>query len=485
MVFFVFMLVILSAVAISLLSKKGVVPNSINDVLVASGSFGPILLFFIMVGENYTTGTVLGAPGSIYSKGASYGFWFISYILLAYCVGYFLCPALWRLGRLSNGATVGDLLGWRFDSKLVQVAIALCSIIFLIPNVQIQLIGLGIVFKYLDLGLSFEQAVLLSIVVAFVMVMISGIRAPAYVSILKDTLLLVAILLVGFVCIVKADGGVYGIFNTVAQTLPELLTVPDKPPTAGLTFTMSTVFFQMLVLNLFPILVSGTLTSASETNVRRSIVIMPLYMIMFPFLVITAYFALISVPDLERADYALLAVAITYLPPWLVGLIAGGVALTGILVICVNALTIGGLFSKNILLIFRPQISQQTLINTVRIVTGVTLLISGALALFSPNLLATILTMAYNGMAQILVAFAFAFFWKKGTKEGIVSGMITALMFLLLFEGALPFALNKGLCALLLNVAVAVPVSLMTKAPELAVARFEQYQKTTPWTFER
>lgn len=480
MVFTVFLLVLLASVGISLLSRKGAVTGSINDVLVASGSFGPFLLFFIMVGENYTTGTLLGAPGSIYSKGASYGFWFITYILLAYCVSYFMSPALWRLGRLSNGATVGDILGWRFDSKMVQVAIALCGMIFLIPNIQIQLTGLAIVFKYLDIGISFEMGVVVSMFLAFIMVLISGIRAPAYVSILKDLLLLFTVFIVGWVAIQNNDNGIRGIFETVAAKMPQLLTVPDNPPTAGLTFTMSTVFFQMLVLNLYPILVAGTLTSASEKNIRRSVIIMPLYMIMFPFLVITAYFALISIPDLEKPDYAVLAVAVGYLPSWVVGLIAGGIALTGTLVISVNSLSIGGLFAKNLMQVIKPDVSQKSMVTAVNIITAVAILAGGYLALYRANLLATVLTMAYGGMAQTMVAFIFAFFWKKGTKEGIVAGMATGLAFLLFFKGPMPFNLNAGFCATILNLVVAILVSLMTQPSQKAMVRYDQYQKASP-----
>ena len=477
MVVFVFSLVLLASIVISILSRRGMVKDSINDVLVASGSFGPALFFFIMVGEMYTTGTVLGAPGSIYSKGAGYGFWFINYIMLAYTVSYFISPAIWRLGRLSNAATVGDILGWRFDSKLVQLVVAFCGIVFLVPNIQLQLTGLGIVFQYLDLGINFQLGVMLSIVLSFVMIVISGIRAPAYVSILKDFLLLFAIIIVGCVCIAKTDGGVYGVFSAVAEKMPQLLTVPDSPPTAGLTFTMSTIAFQMLGYNLYPLLVAGTLTSTSERNIRRNVIIMPIYMLMFPFLVISAYFALLSLPGLEKPDYAILAVAMTYLPAWVVGLIAGGVALTGTLVISVNALAIGGLFSKNVLQVVKPNASQRAMVGAVRVITAIVLVLGGIMAIYMPSMMATIITIGYNGISQMLVAFVFAFFWKRGNKEGIVAGMLVAIAFLFFYTGAMPFALNKGFCALILNFMVAVPVTLLTRPADSAVARFAEFQK--------
>ena len=477
MIFTVFCLVIAAAIGISFLSRRGMVKDSINDVLVASGSFGPMLLFFIMVGEVYTTGTVLGAPGSIYSKGAGYGFWFMNYILLAYAVAYFISPAIWRLGRLSNAATVGDILGWRFDSKLVQLVIGICGIVFLLPMIQLQLTGLGIVFQYLNLGISFEMGVIFSILLSFIMIVLSGIRAPAYVSILKDFLLLFAVVLVGVVCIMKTEGGIYGIFSTVAEKMPHLLTVPDNPPTAGLTFSMSTILFHILGMNLFPLLVAGTLTSSSEKNLRRNVVIMPIYMVLFPFLVIAAYFALLSLPNLEKPDYAILAVAMTYLPAWVVGLIAGGIALTGTLVISVTALAIGGLFSKNVFQLLRPDASQRALVTSVRVITAIVLSIGGVMAVYSPNMMAVIITISFNGMSQLFVAFFFAFFWKKGNREGIIAGLAAAVLFLLFYTGPMPWALNKGFCALLLNFAVAIPVALFTHTNATSMARFEEFKK--------
>ena len=82
--------------------------------MTAGGSFGAFLVFFISVGEIYSIGTMIGTPGSIYANGATYGLWFICYILLAYCVGYFMNPAIWRMGQLSGATSIGDVIGWRY-----------------------------------------------------------------------------------------------------------------------------------------------------------------------------------------------------------------------------------------------------------------------------------------------------------------------------------------------------------------------------------
>jgi SSS family solute:Na+ symporter len=388
-----------------------------HDIMTASGSFGPFLLFFISVGEIYSIGTLLGGPGAIYARGANYGTWFICYFPLAYAVGYFLNPLIWRLGKLANGVTVSDILGWRYNSKAIQVLSAVIGILFLIPWIQNQFAGLAILMNYLGLGISFELAVVLSAVVAFLYIAVAGIRAPAYVSILKDILLIGAVALVGAAAIISMPGGVGEIFRQVAVKMPKMLTVTAKPITAGATFTLSTILFQMVGFYVLPITMQGTLSSKNETILRRNAIIMPLYMVMFPFLIIAAYYAMVTIPGLAKADFAFLAVAVKLLPPWVIGLIAGGAALTGILVVAFTGLCIGGMFSKNILGVIKPNMNQTSMVWCTQAITGVALLGGAILALYFPALMLSVVTVSYSGLTQAFVGILLACTWASSAES--------------------------------------------------------------------
>jgi solute:Na+ symporter, SSS family len=112
-------------VVLAVLARRGVIANNISEILVASRGFSAILLFFVTVGEIYGIGTLIGVPGAVYSKGSSYLIWFIGYILLAYPVGYFLNPRIWRIGKISNSVTIGDFFKWRFESKWLGFMVAI------------------------------------------------------------------------------------------------------------------------------------------------------------------------------------------------------------------------------------------------------------------------------------------------------------------------------------------------------------------------
>lgn len=483
MALIVFSAILILSVVIAIMSKKGAIGSSMDDVMTASGSFGAFLIFFVSVGEIYSIGTMIGTPGSIFANGATYGTWFVCYILLAYVVGYFLNPAIWRMGQLAKAVSIGDVIGWRYNSKGMQILVALVAIGFLTPWIQNQFAGMAILFEYLNIGVSFVAAVVISSVLAFVYIAIAGIRAPAWVSVLKDILLISSIVIVGIAAAVHMPGGVGGIFKTVAETKPEMLIVPTEPITKNVTFLMSTILFQMLGFYMLPISFQALLTSKNEHNLRRNSIFMPLYMIMFPFLIIAAYFAVATIPDLPNKDFALLAIAVNTLPEWVIGLIAGGGALTAILVMAISALCVGGLFSKNILGVIKPNMPQKRMVGWTRVATAVFLIFGMLTALYFPALMANVITLAYGGLTQTFIAVIFGFFWKGATKWGVGSGIIAGVIALALIKNFMavpPLGMNFGFWALLINLAVATLVSLMTKPDEIAIKRFEIFKSAKP-----
>jgi len=483
MAIIVFAAILILSVVIAIMSKKGAIGSSMSDVMTASGSFGAFLIFFVSVGEIYSIGTMIGAPGSIYAAGATYGVWFICYILLSYVIGYFLNPAIWRIGQLSKAMSIGDVIGWRYNSKGMQVLVAIVAIGFLTPWIQNQYAGMAILFEYLDIGVSFVAAVVLSSILAYVYIAIAGIRAPAWVSVLKDFLLISAIIIVGVAAAVNMPGGVGGIFRTVAEIKPEMLVIPTSPITQNVTFTMSTILFQMLGFYMLPISFQALLTSKNEKNLRKNSIYMPLYMIMFPFLVIAAYYAVATVPDLPNQDFAFLAIAAKTLPEWVIGLIAGGGALTAILVMAISALCVGGLFSKNILGVIKPDMPSKTMVMWTRAATGIFLIFGMLTALYFPALMANVITLAYGGLTQAFVAVILGFFWVRATKWGVGAGLLAGVGALAFIKNVMlisPLGINPGFWALLINFAVAIVISLATKPDPEAVRRFEIYKSTKP-----
>lgn len=454
------------------LSGRGKVSGDLHSLMVGNRSFGAFLLFFISVGEIYGIGTMIGVPGAVYSRGSTYAVWFLGYILLAYPVGYFLNPAIWRVGKLSQAVTVFDIFRWRFASPRLEVIAAVLGIVIGLPWLQMQFVGLGVISKYLGLQIDYTVGVVASAFVAFFYIAVSGIRASAWVAVVKDFLMIIAIVIGGVVAAVKMPGGVEGIFRTAAVQFPQHLIVPES----GTVFAISTIVFQSVGFYMSAFAVQYLLTGKNEDIVRRNQIIMPLYMLMYPFLITVAFFSLVTTAKLQQADEAFMAVIVQNVPGWMVGVVAAGGALTCILVIAAVSLSIGGVFSKNLVGNFSPNAKPAQVAVWTRIATGVTIAVSVAMTLFWPNLMLGIINITFFGVTQFFPAMLAILFWKRATKWGVGAGLLVGIAAVILFNVVdfAPYGINKGIPSLILNFIALIAVSYATSPDSRAAEKYEE-----------
>ena len=464
----VFVTLMAFSVVLAFMAKRGVIADSMDDVMVAGRSFGAFMVFFVTVGETYGIGTMIGVPGAIYSKGVSYSLWFLGYILLGFVVGYFMNPAIWRMGKISGAMTMPDCFRWRYGSKALEVLVAVICIVFLLPWMQMQFAGLATILRYIGWDISYTVGIGISAAIAYLYIAVAGIRAPAWISIMKDILMMAAIVSGGLVAIHNMPGGISGIFDMAIAHFPDKVVIDAEPITKNATFVFSTIIFQALGFCVTPLQYQFIFTAKSEDTIRRNQIIMPLYMFMYPFLIVAAYFVLVTVPNLNDPDSSFMALAAANLPEWTVGMVAAGGALTCILVIAVSALNLGGIFSRNIWGVFRSSVSQKQAVLVTNMATGASLLISVVLAVMLPNLMLGVINIAYFWATQCFPMALATFFWRGATRTGVFAGLLTGVVaVVVLTETHVTFwGLNQGFVAMILNALVMVAVCLCTNPDE-------------------
>ena len=454
------------SLGLAVLSRRHHRIRSLEDFLVAGRSLGTPLFYLLAVGEIYSIGTIIGFPGGIYAGGAVYAVWFLGYILLAYPIGYFVNPLLWRAGKYYGAETGPDLFHRHFRSPGLMMIVAIASMIFVIPWGQLQFAGLSVVLKAFDPHLSPIIGLVLAGVLAFAYVLIAGMRAPAMVSVLKDSLLIASIVLVG-VAVAVITGGVLPIFHKMAALSPHFLTVPISGPKNAMPFVLSTILFQAMGFYATPFGMQYNFTARSEQSVKKAQMVMPLYMIMYPFLIVSAFFSLVYLKGLHKSpDLSFMAAAMHVLPPWLVGVIAGGASLSAILVLAGVSLTISSIAAKNLIRGYiAPQATDATVQKWTKVIVGVYLLISILLTVLTPTLMLNLINTAYYGFTQFFPGLMAILFWKKATPTGIGVGLVVGdiVALTLYFTHTTPWGWNLGLVALLANALLTVFVSLMTK----------------------
>jgi solute:Na+ symporter, SSS family len=436
---------------------------------VGGRGFGFVLVFLLMAGEVYTTFAFLGASGWAYSKGGP-TLYVLAYLTLAYVVSFFVLPQIWELGRRHGLQTQSDFFGLRYGNKYLAGFVCLVGIACFVPYLQLQITGVGIIVSVASfdgIGRPAAMAVAVALLVAFVFA--SGVRAVAWVSVVKDLLMVGVALAIGISIPFIHFGGVAPMFAALAHARPSHLTMPGATGNLGHAWFISTVLVASLGFYMWPHLFAAAFTARSADALRRNAVVMPLYTLTLVFILFAGFTTVLVAPGMANGDLVLLTVVRQSFPPWFLGVVGGAGALTAMVPAAVLILTAATLFAKNLYRpLFAPAMTDDQVARLARAMVVVLGVLSLTLAIFSSTTLVSLLLVGYAGVAQFFPGVVLGLYWRRVTTPavfaGMVTGVATALLLMLTHRDPL-FGMNAGFLALCLNLLIVVGVSLLKPAP--------------------
>lgn len=441
----IFLAVITASVLIAVYSRYRHAARNARDFFVASGQFGAVLIFFLTIGETYSIGSVLGFPAGIYTQGSGFGMWFLGYILLSYPVGYFLNQRIWTLGQRYSCITVADIFRNHYASRTLEILVVLNTALFLLPFGEMQFAGLMVVVRSLGWHIPGMMMTGLSALLTLVWILLSGIRAPAYVSILKDVLMVVAILLGGYAAMHAMHWPV---------GVPEFSTPCNGGHglPGGNAFIVSTIILQSIGLCIAPQTVAFLFTAKSTRTLQKNQIFMPLYMLMFPFLFMMALYVRTSgATPASPNDVFMVAVCAT-LPGWARGLVAGGCALSALVILAGVCLALGPLVSRNLM----PGHSDRTQKIGAQVTIAIYLVVSVLGGASLSGLMVMLNNLYYIGVTQLAPGIIVALLDRKVPAIPIIAGLLCGDLvgMSLFFLHVMPAGLNPGMIGLIINALV-------------------------------
>jgi SSS family solute:Na+ symporter len=465
--------VILASAAVGIVAGRRV-PMNLENWTVGGRKFGVLVIWLLMAGEVYTTFTFLGASGWAYSKGAP-TFYILIYGTLAYTLSFFILPEIWKIGKRESLHTQPDFFAHIFKSRWLGVFVAVIGILSILPYLQLQLVGLGMIVEVASDGaVSSTAAILLAFLLTSAFVLTSGLHGSAWVSVIKDILMLTAVGIVGFGIPKVHFGSIGRMFQALIEKAPDHLVFPGSAPSMGIPWVMSTVLLTGMGFYMWPQLFGSAFSAKSDRIIRRNAIIMPLYQIPIVLIFFVGFSAFLILPGLSNGDLSLLALVQKTYPSWFVGFVGAAGAVTAMVPASVLVLTASALLAKNIYRAgFRPQATDHEVL---RVSRWMVFFVSGAALIFAlllPNALVNLLLIGYDGVAQLFPGVVLGLFWKRISRAGVAAGLATGLAVaaFLVFGKHDPFlGLNAGFVALAANAAVTVAVSL-AKRPAAEPAR--------------
>jgi len=244
-------------------------------------AFGNPMQFFLLGGDLYTAYSFIAVPALVYGVGAA-GFYAVAFAVIAYPLVFLTVPRLWSVAHSHGFVSSAEFVRARFGSPALSLLVAVTAIVATLPYIALQLLGLRVVFETIGIGGDLPLTLAFGVLAFFTFS--SGLRAPALLSILKDILLVLTVLML-VLWFTVALGGWQHIFSVA--TISFAHRPPGEgsillPPGTQLSY-VSLALGSALANFLYPHTLTGTLAARNRSTVRTGLSTLPVYTLLLGF----------------------------------------------------------------------------------------------------------------------------------------------------------------------------------------------------------
>jgi solute:Na+ symporter, SSS family len=341
----------------------------LNEWGLGGRNFGTFVTWFLLGGDLYTAYTFIAVPALIFGVGST-GFFAVPYTIMVFPLVFIFMPRLWSVSHVHGYITPADFVRGRYGSRGLSLAVALTGILATMPYIALQLVGIQVVLDVMGIGGGASTNTLvkdLPLFIAFVLLAaytyVSGLRAPALIAFIKDTLIYVVIIVAIIVIPIKLGGWghIFGVADThLKSTNPKT----GKPfgalitPATGQWAYATLALGSALALFMYPHAVTGTLAAKSRETIRRNTALLPAYSLVLGLIALLGYMALAAkgVPAAVKAGgNTQLAVPLLFdaeFPSWFAGIAFSAVAIGALVPAAIMSIAAANLFTRNVFVEF-------------------------------------------------------------------------------------------------------------------------------------
>lgn len=445
-------------------------------------NFGTIVSWFLLGGDLYTAYTFIAVPALVFGIGAL-GFFAVPYATIAYPIALVVLTRFWGVARRRGYLTTADFVRDRYGDRQLEVAVALTGVVAAMPYIALQLVGMRAVFgQFSTMGAGNG---LPALTVAFVLLAAytytSGLRAPALIAFVKDTLIYVTVI-AAIVVIPAHLGGwshIFAVSQAVLASRPKPTSIFLKPPQY---FTYATMALgSALSLFIYPHSITSVLATRSRSVIRRNAALLPIYSLLLGLLALLGYCAVAAGITTKDATNVVPMLFVRFFPDWFAGVAASAVVIGALVPAAIMCIGAANLFASNVFREFSPQRSP---VETI-VAKSLTLAIatSALLFVFFVPVPYAIDFQLLGGalMLQIFPAFVFGlwtrWFHPKGLLLGWAAGLVASCAMAYASSFSSNFTLHAfggsltgfiALYALILNFGVSAVATLLLRGARLS-----------------
>ncbi len=372
--------------------------QSVSEHVVAGRGLPLILVFFIAVGEIYSSLSFLGQPGWGYAYGVPI-LWATMNGTMVAMMSYWLGPRIWQSGKEKNFLTQAQFLGASYQSPRLRAVVAGVSLLALIPYISVQIAGAGYVFRVTTQGrIPYWLGSLAAFSVVAIYVSKGGLRGISWVAVFKGIFMLT----VGGVCVILVIRHFYGglpeMFRQIAARSPEHLTLPGKTGIMGYSFWTTSIIVGMCGFYMWPHLFQNFFSAKDALTIKRQSAMIPIYNVIGWGFIMVGFAGSLVVKNVEP-DAVMIEMVMRSVPQWLVALFCAG-ALSASMVTAAAATLVSAATLANDVFQPRLNLTDAKLRRLIQMLVLVVMLCAYVFAIVQSSTIAFIMLMAYGFVSQ-------------------------------------------------------------------------------------
>lgn len=432
--------------------------QSVSEHVVAGRGLPLLLVFFIAVGEIYSSLSFLGQPGWSYAYGVPI-LWATMNGTMVAMVSFWLGPIIWRLGKEHNFYTQAQFLGHFYQSPGLRNTVAAVSLIALIPYVSVQIIGAGFVFRVTTGGrIPFWAGTAIAFTIVAAYVIKGGLRGISWVAVFKGVFMLTvggaAVILV----IWRNYGGLTDMFERIAAESPQHLTLPGNTGIMNYAFWSTSIIVGLCGFYMWPHLFQNFFGARDARTIRMQAALIPFYNLIGWAFIMVGFAGILVLKNVEP-DAVMIEMVMRTAPGWLVAVFCAG-ALSASMVTAAAATLVSAATLANDLFQPRLNLPDPSLRRLIQWLVALVMVAAYLFAILQSSTIAFVMLMAYGFVCQFMPLVLASIYLRgripgKAAVAAILAGMAVTAFFTIGPEALRrPGGVHPGFLGLLANSAV-------------------------------
>jgi SSS family solute:Na+ symporter len=332
--------------------------DQLHEWGLAGRRLGTVITWFLLGGDVYTAYTFIAVPALMFGAGAL-GFFALPYTIIVYPLVFLILPRMWAVAHKHQYITAADFVQGRYGNQWLALAVAVTGIVATMPYIALQLLGLQVVIGAMGVptgGVLGDVPLIIAFVILAAFTYTSGLRAPAMIAVVKDTLIYITVLALLIVVPWKLGG-----FGALFEAVPKdklILPTPGADTLGQYSAYATLALGSAFALFLYPHTMTAVLSASNPQVIRRNAAYLPVYSFLLGLLALCGFMAIATgvanLPEFAdgfahyKSNFAVPALILHSFPDWFAGVAFAAIGIGGLVPAAIMSIAASNLFTRTI-----------------------------------------------------------------------------------------------------------------------------------------